>query len=563
MSPKNTENGWSRRRFLGTLGAGAGLVAGGGYLLKRGLWQAHFGKAGSGLALTEAQFPLTRITDTAQTAFSGDHFMRPHSWLWQKEQKLREKGGIPAPSETVSVVIVGGGISGLASAWHLREFKPLILEQDPQFGGNSKGEQWNDLKYSIGAAYVCPPDKGSKVEKFFQEIGIDKDWRHAGTDLVSDYIYEGKVSKGFWSGSSDPAQSGEFARVGKIMKEIYDKKLPDFPPEKDAALSLDELKALDAISFRDWYLQNLGPKTHKHIEEFFEEYCWSSSGGTMAELSAAQVLAFLGSDLQGIAVFPGGNAAISHAVLGKLVSALPPSHLRGGALVIDVTNRPDGVAVCYEMPDGTLKTVLAKTCIMTCAKFIAKKLISKIPPDQFEAMSRLRYRSYLVANVLIKTKLESPTYDCFRLTGQVPGAPDEEFSKIPYTDFVFGGWAAHDQPGQSVITLYKGLAFDTGRNAIYLPDAFANAQKSFAASIPDLVKVVGVHPDQISGVRVARWGHPLPLGEKGLVANGIVQKAHQPIERIFFAQQDNWASPAFECAFGTSLEAAESARKFL
>jgi protoporphyrinogen oxidase len=46
------------------------------------------------------------------------------------------------------------GLSGLITAYPLRKFKPIILEQSPRFGGNAKGQSGRGLEYSIGAAFT-------------------------------------------------------------------------------------------------------------------------------------------------------------------------------------------------------------------------------------------------------------------------------------------------------------------------------------------------------------------------------------------------------------------------
>lgn len=61
--------------------------------------------------------------------------------------------------------------------------------------------------------------------------------------------------------------------------------------------------------------------------------------------------------------------------------------------------------------------------------------------------------------------------------------------------------------------------------------------------------------DDVLDVRLTRWGHPLPLAEVGLVADGHCEAARRPIAgRVFFAHQDNWCSPAFEPSFATANE---------
>jgi hypothetical protein len=60
----------------------------------------------------------------------------------------------------------------------------------------------------------------------------------------------------------------------------------------------------------------------------------------------------------------------------------------------------------------------------------------------------------------------------------------------------------------------------------------------------------------VISLRISRWGHALPLAEKGLYNSGVLQRASAPIkDRIFFANQDNWANPCFETAVSAAYNA--------
>src|SRR4051812_26386575 len=55
-------------------------------------------------------------------------------------------GGPPEPAEEVDVAVVGGGLSGLASAYFLRQHNTVLFELRDRFGGNAMGEEWHDIK---------------------------------------------------------------------------------------------------------------------------------------------------------------------------------------------------------------------------------------------------------------------------------------------------------------------------------------------------------------------------------------------------------------------------------
>jgi protoporphyrinogen/coproporphyrinogen III oxidase len=49
------------------------------------------------------------------------------------------------------VIVVGGGIAGLASAWHLRDRDVLVLEARDRLGGRIRSEPRGDVWLNFGA----------------------------------------------------------------------------------------------------------------------------------------------------------------------------------------------------------------------------------------------------------------------------------------------------------------------------------------------------------------------------------------------------------------------------
>ncbi len=86
--------------------------------------------------------PINRsLPEIAPPMWFSDYPDTAHKILWDKPAFLTKLGAkSPKPTERVPLVIIGGGIAGLFSAYILRKHKPIILEQAPRFGGNAKGQ---------------------------------------------------------------------------------------------------------------------------------------------------------------------------------------------------------------------------------------------------------------------------------------------------------------------------------------------------------------------------------------------------------------------------------------
>jgi monoamine oxidase len=507
---------------------------------------------------------IDALTDIDQ--FSGDDFRTPHAALWDKAAYIASRGGIPEPSERVPLIVVGGGMSGLVAAYQLRAHRPVILEQASRLGGHAKGERWGSSLQSLGAAYICAPEKGTKLSALLDDLGLSSSYRlegcteSEGSDVVLNS--DGKLVRNFWSGSTDPKRAHEFQRARKLFEHVRNEAYPEIPFTSESVLSQDQLAALDRMTFEKWISLKL-PKAHPHVTEFLEQYCWSSSGARMSELSAAQALSFLTADLGGIAVFPGGNSAITQAIASHLQSSLPSSHIRCGTLVVDVQPVSDGVKVTTVDRAGTLKAIHARACLVSSPKFVAKRFFdlaagadSQIA-NQVQAMSKLNYRAYLVINVLLSSRLQSPSAELMVLRGKVPGRTERR----TFTDLIFAGWASHDRGDRSAVTFYRPMPFSIARAELIGQDSFAKSKAEFENALPPVLSSLGVDPKSVASVRYTRWGHALPLGEPGLIASGVCATASRPIEnRIFFSGQDNWANPCFETAAGTALESAALAQ---
>jgi protoporphyrinogen/coproporphyrinogen III oxidase len=72
--------------------------------------------------------------------------------------------------ESRDVVVIGGGIAGLAAAWRLREHDVLLLEADERFGGRLLSEPRGDYWMNYGAHLF--PAAGTVVDGMVRECGL-------------------------------------------------------------------------------------------------------------------------------------------------------------------------------------------------------------------------------------------------------------------------------------------------------------------------------------------------------------------------------------------------------
>ena len=503
--------------------------------------------------MSSSPIQILKLSEFDGSDFNGDDINFPHDVLWDLDGYIAKVGGIPYPTEKRKVVVVGGGMSGLLCAYQLKKFNPVVLEQDKHFGGNSKGEIYDDAKYSIGAAYICIPDEGSSVEAFLKEIKLLKEFKHEESGEVR-YAFQKKAMSDFWKGSSDPSRASEFVAVEKELRRIYDEAYPDIPWTSETMMKKEEYDYLDSITFMEWLKLRFG-NVHPHILEYFQLYCWSSFNGSIEELSATQVLNFVCSEVDGVIALPGGNAAICERIIEVLDKKLTPSSLRASAFVLKVSNMSNGtVWVTYKDSLGVIKTIECDSCVVSSPKFVAKKIVHGLPKEQYDLMNRILYRGYIVANAIYEKPLQSISYDLFCHEGRFPEMPNvKRQGDRVFTDLIFGTWAQNDYSKNGIITVYKPLPFDGARQFLFSPMAHEGNKAPIVKEIEKFAQGLGIN-EKMKGIRLTRWGHSLPIASKGLLASGYLEKMNRPVGKIFFANQDNYANPAFETAFTAAEE---------
>lgn len=505
--------------------------------------------------------------------FSGDDPELAHRLLSNPSEALSSLTAELHP-EVHEVIIVGGGIAGLAAAYRLRRRQVLLLERAQETGGVSKSELWRGIEYALGAAYIVDPNPDSpdarERENFrlLEELGL----RKRGEDLAKDRSQSrrlgGEAAHCVFSNRRVVPQDAVYTPDNRRFFEhvLESDNFPAVPPTDDALVQV-----LDRISFaqflRDGALQRkLYGRAIGRISplgrEAIEYYCYGAFATTAAETSAYHGLNFFAAEFGATLVYPGGNAWIARR-LAERIARDAPQLMRRATWVLRIA-RDGELHKITAWQEGRLHSYRARAVIFAAPLFLAPAIIPGLPLAQRTAIARLDYRSYVVANVLLNRRVDEIVADPALRNGyELTRVHDIEIGKIPareistrkvYSDAVWADYAAGRHASSAVLTVYRPYPYAAGRPELFSLD-YRKIEEEVRREVLAGFGAHGLRKTDIEGVRLCRWGHPMLVARPGQLADGTLSTAARSQPGLYFAHTDVQGAPAFENAMAAAQDA--------
>ncbi|NTV93966.1 MAG: NAD(P)-binding protein [Thiobacillus sp.] len=476
-------------------------------------------------------------------------------------------GDVPEPTQTLEtdVLIVGGGISGLAAGLRLHDagVSFLLAEMEDAVGGHSRAGANEISAYPWGAHYVpLPSEESVAVRHLFERLGVITGYDPAGLPVYDDYALcadpdERLLMHGQWQDGLLPQlgvsaeEHGEYRRFFDRMAAFKNLRGKDgrraFAIPIDASSADPDLRTLDRISFRKW-LDREGYRG-EHLRWLLDYSCRDDYGAGLDEVSAWAGIHYFASrsgraanaESDTVLTWPEGNGWLVDKLRAPIAD-----RIRTRALAVRVQDGKRPATDLFLPDENRVLRVHARAVVLAVPRFVARRIVRS---DRLGIDDRdFRYSPWLVANLTLD---------------RLPAGPGAELAwdNVVYGSPMLGYVVATHQglamrPRRTVITWYWPL------DHLPPPAAREQALARGAEAWKSLIhaEVLRLHPELEGAIRridLRLWGHAMIRPHPGFIWGEARRQALRQHPPIFFAHSDMAGISIFEEAYTYGVKAAE------
>jgi oxygen-dependent protoporphyrinogen oxidase len=429
------------------------------------------------------------------------------------------------------IIVVGGGIAGLTSAYTLQNdgFDVEVLERNHEAGGRMRSERHGEFVVDRGAQFVASSYRNMRT--LVDDLGLKPRVRRLKTGRGA-VLRDGKFVSSNYAGYKAIWTARDLSLPSKLRLPLllYDlrraRSLLDF-------YHIERAAPLDDTSAHDWALRRFG----REVLDYLIEPPFASTFTVLPEnLSRAFVLATINYMFSGfrLSAFEGGNGLLTRTLASRL-------RVRTSAEVARIAQTADAATVT--LVNGESLTADA-VVIATPGNHVAR-LCDTLTQAERRFFEGVRYAASIIVFVMTST------------TDADPG--------------VYGVGIGRREG----VRLY-GLALENPKEGAVPPGktmfncAFSEEYAAELISRPDSDVIEALHGelrklplrglDKTEGHAVHRWPELVPQFYAGYIRSlAAFYERTQRSDRLFFAG-DYLVGPYTEAALTSGLRASESIR---
>ncbi|MFI7067980.1 FAD-dependent oxidoreductase [Kribbella sp. NPDC050124] len=392
------------------------------------------------------------------------------------------------------VVIVGGGIAGLAAAWRLRHRDLLLLEAGDRVGGRIRSERRGPYWLNWGG-HVYDGSPASSTQSLLKDTGFESrpvPGNLAGLSMNGRLLLTGRVETFpfrvpmSWHDRASLVRAGAKVRLAVARYARLSKRRPG---EDEAARQQRVYDFMNDRSFAD-FIGDLP----QDAEALFKPTVTRSSA-EMDQISAGAGVGYFN-------LVWNIGAGLSHSIVGG-PSTLTEGIAEGlgeavqlGATVEEVVHKKDSVVVRYRQY-GVEQEVEARSVVLATTASVSHRIGVDLDAGLRDALAQVKYGPFVSAAFLTGETERQPWDDTYAVA-----TPKRSFTVVLNMSNNVRGNSPERQPGSSF------MAFSPAGVARRLLEQ--DDETILKTFVDDLDQVLPGTAAQLVEAEIARWPEASP-----------------------------------------------------
>jgi oxygen-dependent protoporphyrinogen oxidase len=341
------------------------------------------------------------------------------------------------------VVIVGGGLAGLAAGWRLRHWDSVLLESGSRVGGRIRSERRGAYWLNWGGHVFA--GRGTSTDALLTEAGITAaqvPGSLTGLAMNGKLVLEGRIETYPFRIPMPLLSRVALIKAGiKVGSQIlrYARIVRQRPGEEPSVRQQRLYDFQNGRSFRD-FVGDLP----EDAEALFRPTV-TRSAADPHEISAGAGIGYfslvwnIGQGLhRGIV---GGPSTLTEGIAAAL-----GDRVRLGAEVVEIVHRQHSVVVRYRQ-DGVDDEVEARCVVLATPATASHRIAVDLPRDIREALGKVVYGPYVSAAFLTDETTPRPWDRAYAIA-----TPKRSFTVVLNQSSLVRGSESTRQPGSSIMT---------------------------------------------------------------------------------------------------------------